>query len=417
MPSVAVVGGGVAGLVIARDLLIGGMQVTVLEAGDRFGGKVARHTVAGIDLDAGAESFATRRGTVAALAAELGLTVVAPLAAGAWLKPVTGNPLNLPSTSLLGIPSVPLAADVIRVVGMRGALRAQLDQLMLGFLASRERTLGRLVRRRMGRAVLERQVAPVVTGIHSKHPDELEVDVVAPGLRAALRSTGSLAQAVRSMRESSPAGSAVSGIDGGMFELVTRLTADLRRRGATLRTGARVIEAAADGVQLAGGERVAADIVVLAAPIDAHGETAITLATMVVDSAALDGAPRGTGLLVAAGTQGIAAKALTHSTAKWPWLAAALPAHRHVIRLSYAGRPADGIEGIARQDAEALLGVPIPASTVLGFDVVEWPEVPARPAAMDGVTMVGEAVSGTGLAAVIAQARKEAGRLLGHLES
>ena len=59
MPSAIVVGGGIAGLVMARDLVLGGLDVTLLEASDHLGGKIARHTVAGVDLDAGAESFAS----------------------------------------------------------------------------------------------------------------------------------------------------------------------------------------------------------------------------------------------------------------------------------------------------------------------------------------------------------------------
>ncbi len=417
MPSAIVVGGGIAGLVVARDLAAGGMLVTLLEATDRLGGKVARHSVAGIELDAGAESFANRRGTVAALAAELGRTVVAPRSDGAWLKPVAGNPIPLPSTSLLGIPGTALASDVIEVVGVRAAMRAQLDELMLGFVASKERNLGRLVRRRMGSAVLEKLVAPVVTGIHSRHPDELDVDVVAPGLRAALLSTGSLAHAVRTLREASPAGSAVSGIVGGIFELVQRLTLDLERHRGEVRTGARVAAVDATGVVLVGGERLEADRVVLATPLDASTETTIALATLVVDVAELDAAPRGTGLLVAAGAEGVSAKALTHSTAKWPWLAATVPEHRHVIRLSYNGASPADLATRARQDAEALLGVPIPPAAVIGFDLVAWPAVPPASKPIDGVTLVGESVSGTGLAAVIGQARKEAERLLGEVES
>ena len=66
----------------------------------------------------------------------------------------------------------------------------------------------------------------------------------------------------------------------------------------------------------------------------------VELVTLVLDAPALDAAPRGTGVLVAAGTPGVTAKALTHSTAKWPWLAE-LAGGRHVVRLSYgrAGEP------------------------------------------------------------------------------
>ena len=410
MPSAIVVGGGVAGLVFGRDLLAAGWSVTIIEAGDRLGGKVARHTLADIPLDAGAESFANRRGTVAGLAAELGLTVVAPRSEGAWLKPAVGNPMPLPATSFLGIPGTPLASDVIQVVGLTGALRAQMDGLMLGQVASKEKTLGGMVRRRMGNAVLERLVAPIVTGIHSKHPDELEVDVVAPGLRAALLRTGSLAHAVRSLREASPAGSAVSGIDGGIQRIVERLELDFERRGGKVLFDSRVERADAASVTLADGTRLTADHVALATPLDAPAEATIALATLVVDAPELDSAPRGTGLLVAAGTPDIGAKALTHATAKWPWLAASVPEHRHVVRLSYSAATATREQALT--DAQALLGVPLPDAAVLGFDVVAWPAVPPAPTPVEGVVLVGESVAGTGLAAVIAHARRAAAALV-----
>ncbi|MES1169769.1 MAG: protoporphyrinogen oxidase, partial [Leifsonia sp.] len=72
------------------------------------------------------------------------------------------------------------------------------------------------VRRRMGPAVLEQLVAPVVRGVHSTSPDELPLDRAAPGLASALAREGSLSHAVASLRERSPAGSQVAGIRGGV---------------------------------------------------------------------------------------------------------------------------------------------------------------------------------------------------------
>jgi oxygen-dependent protoporphyrinogen oxidase len=443
-----VVGGGIAGMVAARQLAVGGARVTLIEASAQLGGKVARHTVAGIALDAGAESFATRGGTVAAFLAGLGLgdAIVQPNPAGAWLQPAHGAAVPLPKAGLLGIPGTPMAADVIAVIGKRAAFRAQLDSL-LGYAGHKERTLGGLVRRRMGRAVVEQLVAPVTMGVHSRHPDELELDVVAPGLRSAFLSTVSLAQAVQKLRSAAPAGSAVSGIDGGIFRLAETLEAKLRALGVTLRTGTRVATLEAGRIVLDGGEVIEADRVVLACrppagtvaePVEAPSPgqtdpradgTGILLATLVVHAPQLDAAPRGTGLLVAAGAEGIRAKALTHSTAKWPWLAARVGPGTHVLRLSYAAGAAtagpelapEELREQARTDAERLLGVPIPATDILGFARVEWSR-PARAATgadvvgdggiPDGVTVIGEAVAGTGLAAVIAQARLESGNLL-----
>ena len=432
MPRVIVVGAGIAGLTIARDLARGGMNVTLLEKSDRVGGKVARHTVAGIELDSGAESFATRKGTVAAYAAELaiGNRIRQPNAAGAWLQPAQGHARPLPRASLLGMPGTPLAADVISVVGSMGALRAQLDGLMPGFVGSRERNLGALVRLRMGRAVLDKLVTPVVVGIHSTHPDALDVDVVAPGLRTALLETGSLAAAVRTLRGAASAGSAISGLAGGMFELVEALSADLYRWGATVRTGCEVSEVHADAVVLAEGTRLEADIVVLATTLGGGSADlpnsadktdsavdSIVLATLVLDCAELDAAPRGTGLLVAPGATGVVAKALTHSSAKWPWLAETIPKHSHALRLSYqhsrVGQFSEAeLSDQARADAQNLLGIALPPSALVGFARVDWAEPARSEKPISGVTVVGEAVSGTGLAAVIGHARREAEQLL-----
>lgn len=420
MPRAVVVGGGIAGLVMARDLVLGGMDVTVIEASDHLGGKVARHSVAGLELDAGAESFATRRGTVVDLARQLGLAdaIAQPNPQGAWLQGADGRAFPMPKTGILGIPAVPLASDVIAVIGFWAALRAQLDALIFGFIGSKERNLGRLVRRRMGAGVLERLVTPVTLGIHSRHPDELDVDVVAPGLRKAMVGAGSLAHGVRELREAAPAGTAVCGLTGGMFGIVEALTGDLARFGVIVRLSTPVTAVDATSVTLADGERVEADRVVLAtslAPSPADGAS-IVLATLVVDASGLDAAPRGTGLLVARGSGQIRAKALTHATAKWAWLAERTGEHRHVLRLSYdtdlAALPLDELRERARRDAEALLSVPLPASAIVDFGRVEWAPPPARPEPIEGVTLVGESVAGTGLAAVIAQAHLESGLLL-----
>ena len=420
MTDVVVVGGGIAGLVAARELAIGGLSVTLLEASAVLGGRVARHTVAGIELDAGVESFATRGGTVAAFTAELGLgdAIVTPNPAGGWLQRASREAVPLPKTGLLGIPGVPLARDVIAVIGARGAIRAELDALLPGSVASKEHNLGRLVRRRMGRRVLDELVAPIVTGIHSRHPDELDVDAVAPGLRQALLHEGSLARAVLALRDAAPAGSAVAGIDGGIYRLVQALRADLDEAGVTVRTGVRVSGVDRGQVTLDGGEVRSTGHVVLAArlrtepagQIELAGE--IVLATLVVDSPELDAAPRGTGLLVAAGAPGIRAKALTHSTAKWSWLAERAGSHRHVLRLSYNNVPADGLQEQARADAEKLLGVRLAPETVAGFARVAWPLAAGTARLIEGVTRVGESVSGTGLAAVIAHAKRQSGSLL-----
>lgn len=369
-----------------------GRSVTLLEASDRLGGTVASQIVGGIDLDAGAESFAVRGGIVESLAREVGLgpEIVSPSDVGAWLQPARGTAVRLPATSILGIPGTPLARDVIAVVGLRGALRAQLDALRPALGSAPTLTLGKLVRSRMGSAVLEKLVAPVVHGVHSVHPDALLADRAAPGLRAAVRHEGSLAAAVRSLREAAPPGSAVAGIRGGVHRLVTELAADLATYGVDVQLGRRVRSTAG----LAG-------TVVVAAPLAPSGGRKVVLVTLVVDAPELDAAPRGTGVLVARGATGIRARALTHSTAKWEWLRERAHGH-HVLRLSYDEEPENLFE-VARRDASALLGVQLPDS--LDVARVEWTR------SLEGAADVGESVAGTGLAGIVAQAEARAAEL------
>lgn len=437
MTDVVVVGGGVAGLVAARDLAKGGANVVLVEGSGVLGGMIRRHTVAGIDLDMAADSFATRNDAVGRLAVELGLgnDVVTPDPRGAWLMTRAGATFPIPQTGLLGIPGSPMAADVLAVVGQKAAFRAQMDSLLPGPVGAKAASLGELVRRRMGDRVLDDLVVPIVAGVHSTHPDDLDPDRVAPGLRAALLREGSLARAVLALRARATAGSAVQGLRGGIVRLVDELVADMEtyRVDVRLHTRATAIEDHAVEVRAADGttERLPAVHVLASTPDPARptapSRTGIELVTLVVDQPGLDAAPRGTGMLVHPEAARVHAKAITHATVKWPWLAEAAGPGRHVLRLSYATPaadpsevatsvpvdPDDAVGTRAAGDASALLGVPIPQSTVVGAASVRWhgPDTAAAGLA-DGVVGIGEAATGRGLAGIVSSSRAAAERIL-----
>lgn len=472
----AVVGGGIAGLVAAKDLQAAGWQVNIYDAGTDLGGCVGVHEVAGLRLDSGAESFATRNTAVAELAKELGLgeEIVEPDPAGAWVW-LPDGPVQLPKTGILGIPSDLSAPEVREALGAAGLVRAALDARMPATVGTGEEAMSvaELVTARMGKRVLERLVTPVVGGVHSADPADLDVDMVAPGLRAGIKTHGSLAAAVAAQRAAgSKPGSAVGGLRGGMNRLVTALTAALVGEGVALHKGYLVesvshshAEKESSSHQPTGtwtlnwrdGKNTGSDnfeLLVMAT----DGPTAVKLlepslpeltqyapasgpdihlVTLVVDLPELDKAPRGTGVLISPEVREIKAKALTHSTAKWEWLAEEAGPGTHVLRLSY-GRaglaPSDAVRltpvvlsdadriATALKDASTILGLPISADDVLGADVVRWNgSLPfaavghkAKIATVhqianqqSGLVLTGAWMSGNGLAAVVASTRRQ----------
>lgn len=435
MTDVVVVGGGVAGLVAARDLAKAGAHVVLVEASGVLGGMVRRHTVAGIDLDMAADSFATRTDAISRLAIELGLgnDIVTPDQRGAWLMTRDGRTAPIPATGLLGIPSTPMAADVLAVIGQKAGLRAQMDSLLPSPVGAKAASLGELVRKRMGERVLDDLVVPIAGGVHSTHPDRLDPDRVAPGLRAALLQDGSLGRAVLALRSRAAAGSAVQGIRGGIVRLVDELVADMETYRVDVRLSTRATAVAGHHVEVTGADGETETLVadhVLSSTADpqrtaAADRTGIELVTLVVDEPALDAAPRGTGMLVHPDAEGVGAKALTHATVKWPWLAEATGG-AHVLRLSYATHadvsdvatslpvdPADPAGVRAVRDAVTLLGVRFGTDRVRGAARVRWhgPDTTAAGLA-EGVIGIGETSSGRGLSGIVASARTAAERIL-----
>lgn len=441
---VVVIGGGIGGLVAARECAKVGMQVTLLEAASALGGAIRRAELGDVVIDAGAESYATRGGHLRELLTELGLKdrIVRPNPAGAWLVGAPGiDAAPLPKGGILGIPANPFADDVRQIIGWGGAWRAYVDRLRPPLTIGKERSLGKLVASRMGTKVRDLLVAPVTAGVYSAHPDDVDVEIAAPGLNEALTRAGSLSGGVTQMladraegAKKAP-GSAVEGLAGGMSTLVDALEADLQELGGVVRTDIEVTSLAREGeswsvsfsmppaVDAADAdadagvdaeteqalepeqilETIAADAVIIAttelaahALLSGHvtglGEAGdapeVEIVSLLLDAPALDAAPRGTGVLTAPGSR--TAKALTHATAKWGWLREAAGS-RHIVRVSFGeqGEPAataplddQAAARLALSEAAAMLGVALPESKLIASHRARFTQ--AQPSSLIG---------------------------------
>ena len=283
---VVIVGGGVSGLatayLLARD---GGpdLEVVLVEAADRLGGKILTQDVAGHPVDMGPDALLVRLPAMRSLLEDLGLTasIVAPGASGAFIWS-RARLRPLPPSTLFGIPQKLLPLLRSGLLSPLGVLRAALDLVLPPTRTGDDPSVGELVRPRFGAEVFERLVDPMLGGVHAGRADELSAQSSVPEIAALARRSRSIYLGSRSMRRGSTAsGPALVTLDGGLTRLVDTLAS--RLDGCDVRLGAKVTglrradggrdTAASDGagpdgyvVTLAGGEELAADAVVLATP-------------------------------------------------------------------------------------------------------------------------------------------------------
>jgi len=358
---VVVIGAGISGLTAAWELRGGPggpgpstPAVTVLEASAALGGALRSAPFAGRVVDLGADGFLGRRPEALDLCRALGLDDV--------LRPVTGRGAavwargrlrRLPDGLALGIPTRFWPTARSGTLGVRGLAGLARDALLprpdlRGPIG--DRSVGPLVARKLGKAVVDTLVDPLLGGIHAGTVDDLSAAATFPPLLAAAQRRGSL---MRALRAEVPAPDPDApplfwSLQGGMAALVARLGVEVTGRGVSIRTSAPARQLdAGDGrwvVQTDGGP-VDADAVVLALPAPAaavllgpHDAEAagllagiayasVTLVTFRVPAGALAGPLTGTGFLVPRrsrrpGTrEGWAVTAVTYLTEKWAHLA------------------------------------------------------------------------------------------------
>ena len=245
-----VIGGGIAGLSAAWQLTQDGFKPLLVEARGYLGGLIAPGYIGPVQVDLGAETFVPRGVETAQMVAALGLESLAPSGDGArlFLPPNRANGESrwrlwrFLRDAYLGIPADPGADDVVAVLGAKAAQRAAQDRHLgseVGQGAEGE-TLAGFVAARMGQAVVDRLVRPIVAGIYTCDPADLATDTVTPGLRQATREHGCLADAVAFLLARSRKATGGRSVDkcvrGGMFQLTAALSQAITTAGGTVLT-------------------------------------------------------------------------------------------------------------------------------------------------------------------------------------
>ncbi len=337
MTSVVVIGGGISGLVAARALACAGLEVTVLEAAGRWGGKIDFTVMDGVRLDTGAESLLARRPEGIALIESLGLGDQLVHPSDAKPELLIGDRLHPMPQSVMGVPT-----DLAQLAGLLSAdgLARAWSEPMESTVIEDDVAIGRLVDHRLGPEVTDRLVEPLLEGIYAGHARDLSLAAVHPELYRRARQGGSLVAHAKALVDSAPRGAVFAGLVGGVSTIIDTLLNDLARRGVELRsaTTVRSLRRTDRGYVVDHGptmstDQTKADAVIIATPWQPAARllkdqktialelVAVPYASMAIVTMILRGLrTAASGLLVPPGELPTI-KAVTCSSVKWPWLA------------------------------------------------------------------------------------------------
>ena len=260
-PTVAVVGGGLAGLTVVHRLLNPGARlpgahlgaepvdsapfharVVLLERDERLGGKILTESFDGFIVEAAADSFLARKPWARALAEELGLADELVGSEPGWPRAFVrraGVLVPFPDglTGLVPTKFGPLWTSGI--LSPLGCARVAMEPWIPRRTSDGDETVASFVRRRFGSELYERLMQPLLGGLYGSSPEELSIEATFPELVEAERKSGSVTRGLRvQTRERAQAerpestsglraGAPFLSLRGGMGRLIEALQASL----------------------------------------------------------------------------------------------------------------------------------------------------------------------------------------------
>lgn len=464
-PHVIVVGGGISGLAAAWFLTKDGRAtVTLLEASEEVGGKLAVADVAGVTVDVGAEAMLATRPEAVSLCRELGLDLL-PAATTSAAIYSRGRLRPIPKGLLTGVPTDLRQLAASGIMSLPGLLRIPLDHLLPRTVLHGDVSVGDYVSTRLGAEVTARLVEPMLGGVYAGLSEELSLQTTVPALyrsaasrRSALEAAGAVLADGR--KSTGPRkGPLFVGIEGGVGRLPQTLrealpdTARVHTRALVQQVRRR---AERWDVLVADGkgryDTHTADAVVFATPAPvtghllqeinepaAHELLNVEYADVAVVTMAyptnVTSRLAGSGFLVPP-VEGFTVKGVTYSSQKWRWVSdharSQAPDGVFLLRAS-VGRARDPLvvqssdeelARIAADDVAAITGLP---RRPLTERVTRWEqglpqynvghrtrvaEVREWLASTPGVAVCGAAYEGVGIPACIGSAQAAVSTLM-----
>jgi oxygen-dependent protoporphyrinogen oxidase len=266
---VVIVGGGIAGLSAAWELVQRGHRPVVLEATSRPGGVIRTEVVDGFVIDAGPDALLVQKPAALNLCREIGLgdRLFPTLTPRTAFVLRGGRLVPLPEASVLGIPTSVRPFMTTPLFSWPGKLRMALEIAIPPRRDHVDESIASFIGRRFGQEAVTYLAEPLLAGIHAGDVNRLSMHASFPRFVEAEQTRGSVLRALTSMRTASSPQGAFMSLPGGIEELVRALI--VRFPAGTIRCDSPAAAIEGHGpysVTLQSKETLEARAIVLAAP-------------------------------------------------------------------------------------------------------------------------------------------------------
>lgn len=369
---VVIIGGGITGLAAAYYLQKHArenelpLDVKLVEASHRVGGKMQTYVKDGFVIERGPDSFLERKESAGRLAREVGLgDKLVNNSTGKSYVLVKDKLHPIPGGAVMGIPTQIGPFVTTGLFSWPGKFRAAGDFFMPPSKVEGDQSLGEFFRRRLGDEVVENLIEPLLSGIYAGDIDNMSLLSTFPQFYQTEQKYGSL---ILGTKKSTPAPKKKPADSGqvkkkGMFLTVTSgLQSFVDAIESKLESGSVIKGIRVDKVskkehgyrlKLSSGETLDADSILVAAPHEAAlhmfadhehifdpfrdmPSTSVATVAMAFPESVIKEDIDGTGFVVSRNSDyTITACTWTHK--KWPHTT---PEGKVLLRL-YVGRPGD----------------------------------------------------------------------------
>ncbi|MCJ8012382.1 protoporphyrinogen oxidase [Paenibacillus sp. KQZ6P-2] len=246
MKKVVVIGGGITGLSTAyylqKDAQGSGtdIHITIVEASEQLGGKIRTVHDGEFTMETGADSIVTRKTNAMDLIEELGLKdKVVYNATGISYIYSDGKLKQIPKDAVFGIPTSIESLATTELVSAEGKVEALKDLYTPNERFTKDDSVGDFLEAFFGKEFVDKQIAPVLSGVYSGKLSDLTIASTLPYLIDYKNEYGSIIKGFSENKAKFQSGSGKKflSFENGVSELIDGLENALTAAGAVILKG------------------------------------------------------------------------------------------------------------------------------------------------------------------------------------